>query len=91
MEMFFEFMVKFLGMIEAMFIFFFTPMSDVASMLLARFSEFNSSFVQRMLSFVSSVSLPLIGSFSIAELLLGGGILVFLLHKFILFIWPFGD
>ena len=75
MEMFFDFMVKFLGMIEAMFIFFFPPISDVASVVVSLCSCCTSSFCSSGLSVIrpqawEGAAIPPYGGFAIARSLL---------------------
>ena len=95
MDIVFSFVPKFLDFLDALFDFFFTPMSDVlpkvASHLVVGSAAFSKGWFGRLVSkvfdFLFSL-IPALEQLTVAEFLLGSSIVLFVLVRLAKFILP---
>ena len=87
MELIIRAAVGFAGLLEDLYIFFFSPVTESLNRLLFNFIGFESPF---LIGLVERLFSPggLLENVTVFEFLLGGGILVFLLIRLLTFLLP---
>lgn len=85
---------SFVGLLDALEIFFFSPINEViskASTLILFGDSALGQIFNSVFRWLSGKTLGAIGDLTVFQVIFGGGLIVFLLYKLILFIVPVAD
>lgn len=91
MGLIFDFLLSIVDLMDGLYIFFFLPLSEVPAALFARFVETDSTLRDQLVTnFLTNITRysPWLADFSLASILLGGGITLLLLWRVLKFVVP---
>lgn len=94
MELFMTVAQAFLKFLDILEIFFFSSLNEVLALLPTEILGWDGAFgdvVEKLLAWIARRELGALADISIFSLLLGGGALVFLVYKLVLFLVPVAD
>lgn len=90
MEIVLDFACRFFEFLSDLYLFFFTPLPDLLSIICTRFVGLEDSVLEKVLSAMFNLA-PILRGFTLVEFLLGAGILLFLVIRLITHMLPLAE